>query len=46
MTSDAGRAFMRQSAERWGAAHEAAGAGAEPAAEAAARTRDFYAPAA
>jgi uncharacterized protein YndB with AHSA1/START domain len=44
MTSDAGRAFMRQSAEHWGEAHAAAGAGAEPARDAAARTRDFYAP--
>jgi uncharacterized protein YndB with AHSA1/START domain len=38
-------AFMRRSAELWGAAHEAAGAAPAVAAESAARTSAFYAPA-
>ena len=38
-------AFMRRSADLWGAAHEAAGAAPAVAADAAARTSAFYAPA-
>ena len=38
-------AFMRRSAEEWGAAHAAAGAGSAVAGEAAARTSGAYAPA-
>jgi uncharacterized protein YndB with AHSA1/START domain len=44
LTSPEGQAFMRRSAEDWGAAHAASGAVAATANEAAARTSTAYAP--
>jgi len=44
MTDPSARAFMRQSATAWGAAHQAAGATPETARDAASHTSAFYAP--